>query len=79
MVIFAYEYAPVHEGSGRKDHCLGRERDVALGLHPAGLSSAAVGKDVNHGIHEDTVYERIEDLWPDYPTKEDFFLDEEEY
>ena len=28
---------------------------------------------------EDTVYERIEDLWPDYPTKEDFFFDEEEY
>ena len=21
----------------------------------------------------------IEDLWPDYPTKEDFFFDEEEY
>jgi len=28
---------------------------------------------------EDTVYEGIEDLWPDYPTKEDFFFDEEEY
>ena len=28
---------------------------------------------------EDTVYERIEDLWPDYPTKEDSFFDEEEY
>ena len=23
--------------------------------------------------------ESIEDLWPDYPTKEDFFFDEEEY
>ena len=25
------------------------------------------------------VYESIEDIWPDYPTKEDFFWNEEEY
>ena len=25
------------------------------------------------------IYESIEDIWPDYPTKEDFFFDEEEY
>ena len=25
------------------------------------------------------VYETIEDIWPDYPTKEDFFFNEEEY
>ena len=28
---------------------------------------------------EEEVYEFIEDLWPDYPTKDDFFFDEEEY
>ena len=28
---------------------------------------------------ENEVYESIEDIWPDYPTKEDFFLNEEEY
>jgi len=28
---------------------------------------------------EDEVYECIEDLWPDYPTKEDFMWDDEEY
>ena len=28
---------------------------------------------------EEEIYESIEDLWPDYPTKEDFFFDEEEY
>ncbi|MBQ7449054.1 MAG: DUF2795 domain-containing protein [Paludibacteraceae bacterium] len=28
---------------------------------------------------EDEVYDSIEDLWPDYPSKEDFFFDEEEY
>ena len=25
------------------------------------------------------IYESIEDIWPDYPSKEDFFFDEEEY
>lgn len=25
------------------------------------------------------VYDSIEDIWPDYPTKEDFLFDEEEY
>ena len=25
------------------------------------------------------IYETIEDLWPDYPTKVDFFFNEEEY
>ena len=25
------------------------------------------------------VYESIEDIWPDYPTKEDYFFNEEEY
>ena len=28
---------------------------------------------------EGDVYERIEDIGPDYPSKEDFFFDEEEY
>ncbi len=28
---------------------------------------------------EDLVYESIEDIWPDYPTKEDFLFDEDEY
>ena len=24
-------------------------------------------------------WDKIEDIWPDYPTKEDFFFNEEEY
>ncbi len=28
---------------------------------------------------DDIVYDSIEDIWPDYPTKEDFLFDEEEY
>ncbi|MBO7052609.1 MAG: DUF2795 domain-containing protein [Prevotella sp.] len=27
----------------------------------------------------ETIYDSIEDVWPDYPTKEDFLFDEEEY
>ena len=35
----------------------------------------------NHTELEDDgeIYESIEDIWPDYPTKEDFFFNEEEY
>ena len=28
---------------------------------------------------EGEVYESIEDIWPDYPTKDDLFFNEEEY
>jgi hypothetical protein len=28
---------------------------------------------------EGEVYESIEDIWSDYPTKEDFFFNEDEY
>ena len=28
---------------------------------------------------EGEIYETIEDIWPDYPTKDDFFFNEEEY
>ena len=28
---------------------------------------------------EEEAYDSIEDVWPDYPTKEDFFFNEDEY
>ena len=28
---------------------------------------------------EGEIYESIDDIWPDYPSKEDFFFNEEEY
>ena len=28
---------------------------------------------------EGDIYESIEDIWPDYPSKEDFFFNEDEY
>ena len=30
-------------------------------------------------LDEDDVYESIEDVWPDYPTKDDFLWNEDEY
>jgi hypothetical protein len=27
---------------------------------------------------DDTIYESIEDIWPDYPTRDEFLFDEEE-
>ncbi len=28
---------------------------------------------------EDMVYDNIEDIWPDYPSKDDFLFNEDEY
>ena len=28
---------------------------------------------------DEEVFENIDDIWPDYPTKEDFFFNEDEY
>jgi hypothetical protein len=28
---------------------------------------------------DEDLYESIEDIWPDYPTKEDFLFNEDEY
>ncbi|RMG27834.1 MAG: DUF2795 domain-containing protein [Bacteroidetes bacterium] len=30
-------------------------------------------------LEEETPYESIEEIWPDYPTKEDFLFNEDEY
>ena len=36
-------------------------------------------ENLNELDEDNMVYEAIEDIWPDYPTKEDFFFAEEEY
>ncbi|HEY9081913.1 MAG: DUF2795 domain-containing protein [Flavobacteriales bacterium] len=28
---------------------------------------------------DEEIYDSIDDVWPDYPTKEDFFFNEDEY
>lgn len=30
-------------------------------------------------LEEDELYESMEDVWPDYPSKEDFLFNEDEY
>ncbi|MEM7371224.1 MAG: DUF2795 domain-containing protein [Bacteroidota bacterium] len=30
-------------------------------------------------LEEDRTYESIEEIWPDYPTKDDFLFNEDEY
>ena len=36
-------------------------------------------ENLNEIEDEGDIYENIEDLWPDYPTKEDFLFNEDEY
>ncbi len=40
---------------------------------------AAVIENLTEIEDEGDIYESIEDIWPDYPTKEDFFFEEDEY
>lgn len=47
-----------------------------------GIRSGApqeVIENLNEIEDEGEMYERIEDIWPDYPTKDDFFFHEDEY
>ena len=36
-------------------------------------------ENLNELEDDEEEFESIEDLWPDFPTKDDFFFDEEEY
>ena len=36
-------------------------------------------ENLNELEEDGEIYETIEDIWPDYPTKEDFMWNEEEY
>ena len=36
-------------------------------------------ENINEIEDDEEEFESIEDLWPDFPTKDDFFFDEEEY
>jgi hypothetical protein len=42
-------------------------------------ASAEVVENLQEIEDEAEIFETIEDLWPDYPSKEDFFFDEDEY
>ena len=42
-------------------------------------SPEEVIENLNELEDDGEIYESIEDIWPDFPTKEDFFFNEEEY
>ena len=42
-------------------------------------ASAEVLENLAEIEDEGDIYETIEDIWPDYPTKDDFFFHEDEY
>ena len=43
------------------------------------LEDAPVLENLQEIEDEGDVYDSIEDIWPDYPTKEDFLFNEDEY
>ena len=45
----------------------------------SGISMEVIEKLQELDDEDDIIYDSIEDIWPDYPTKEDFLFDEEEY
>ena len=51
--------------------------------HPGISGSAGSPEEVIENLQEleddGEIYETIEDIWPDYPTKDNFFFNEEEY
>ena len=49
------------------------------GQQPRMSTALEVVENLREIEDEGEAYDRIEDLWPDYPTKEDFFFNEDEY
>ena len=57
-------------------------KDSVLALGYCPICGAALTEECeceNFYEDEEEEYETIEDIWPDYPQKEDFFFNEEEY
>ena len=55
--------------------CLGIEEEVEKALAEVGVNLS----DLEEIEDEGDIYESIEEIWPDYPSKEDFLWDEDEY
>ncbi len=49
---------------------------IGIGFKVGGLE---VIENLQEMEDEGEIYETIEDVWPDYPTKEDFLFNEDEY
>lgn len=54
-------------------------RDELLDYAQRTGAPTEVIENLNEIEDDEEEFESIEDLWPDFPTKDDFFFDEEEY
>lgn len=54
-------------------------RDELLDYAQRTGAPVEVIENLNEIEDDEEEFESIEDLWPDFPTKDDFFFDEEEY
>ena len=43
------------------------------------IRSGAPMEDLQDIEDDEEIFESIEDIWPDYPSKDDFFFNEDEY
>ena len=56
------------------------KRPVLIGRRFLRENSMLVDVRINQELDDEgEIYEGIEDIWPDYPTQEDFFFNEDEY
>ena len=53
--------------------------ELASSLEDAPCAPDEVVENLEELEDDGEIYESIEDIWPDYPTKDDFFFNEEEY
>ena len=54
-----------------------KEELIAYAIRPS--APLEVLENLQEIEDEGDIYESIEDIWPDYPTKEDFLFNEDEY
>ena len=65
--------------SKREDAPWPATRDELLDYAQRTGAPMEVIENLNEIEDDEEEFESIEDLWPDFPTKDDFFFDEEEY
>ena len=52
---------------------------IFLDIQMPGMTGLEVVENLQEIEDDGEVFESIEDIWPDYPTKDDFFFNEDEY
>jgi hypothetical protein len=55
------------------------KKEVTIELNNNSDAEVDLSDDENDLEDEGEIYEGLEDIWPDYPSQEDFFFNEDEY